>query len=348
MKIGVFDHFDADGGSLAALYEWRLKLVEAYDRSGIDIYHLAEHHSTPLGMAPSPSVFLSAVAQRTRRLRFGPMVYTLSLHHPLRVMEEICMLDQMSGGRVELGVGRGISPLESTFYGVDPKQSRDIYVEVLDILLKAFQTQSLDHEGKFYRFKGTPIVIAPLQKPYPPLWYGVLGPEGVDWPAQHAMNIATNALVPATREITDRYRAQWQAAGRDPAKLPLLGMSRHIVIAETDAEALALARRSYARWHESFTHLWRLHGVRADLGRLPRYGRGLDGDRHELRRLAGDGARQAQRGDRDNGCQLPAAALCLRRYDACRGAALGRAFRARGPAGPAGRLKRRATLHIYP
>src|SRR6202012_5045209 len=103
MKIGGFDHFDADGGALAALYEWRLKLVEAYDRTGIDIYHLAEHHSTPLGMAPSPSVFLSAVAQRTRRLRFGPMVYTLSLHHPLRVMEEICMLDQMSGGRVELG-----------------------------------------------------------------------------------------------------------------------------------------------------------------------------------------------------------------------------------------------------
>jgi alkanesulfonate monooxygenase SsuD/methylene tetrahydromethanopterin reductase-like flavin-dependent oxidoreductase (luciferase family) len=261
MKIGVFDHFDADGGSLAALYEWRLKLVEAYDRTGIDIYHLAEHHSTPLGMAPSPSVFLSAVAQRTKRLRFGPMVYTLSLHHPLRVMEEICMLDQMSGGRVELGVGRGVSPLESAFYGVDPKQSRDIYVEVLDIVLKAFQTQTLDYEGKFHRFKGTPIVIAPLQKPHPPLWYGVLGPESADWPAQHAMNIATNALAVPTREIIDRYRAAWQKAGRDPAKMPLLGMSRHIVIAETDAEALTTARRCYARWHESFTHLWRLHGV---------------------------------------------------------------------------------------
>jgi alkanesulfonate monooxygenase SsuD/methylene tetrahydromethanopterin reductase-like flavin-dependent oxidoreductase (luciferase family) len=261
MKIGVFDHFDADGGALAAQYEWRLKLIEAYDRTGIDIYHLAEHHSTPLGLAPSPSVFLSAVAQRTKRLRFGPMVYTLSLHHPLRVMEEICMLDQLSGGRVELGVGRGISPLESTFYGVDPKQSRDIYVEVLDILLKAFQTNSLDHEGKFYRFKATPIVIAPLQKPHPPLWYGAVGPEGVDWPAQHAMNIGSNALTPAVREITDRYRAQWQAAGRDPAKLPLIGMSRHVVIAETDAEALATARRSYARWYDSFTYLWRLHSM---------------------------------------------------------------------------------------
>jgi alkanesulfonate monooxygenase SsuD/methylene tetrahydromethanopterin reductase-like flavin-dependent oxidoreductase (luciferase family) len=259
MKIGVFDHFDADGGPLAAQYEWRLKLIEAYDRTGIDIYHLAEHHSTPLGLASSPSVFLAAVAQRTKRLRFGPMVYTLSLHHPLRVMEEVCMLDQMSGGRVELGVGRGVSPLESTFYGVDPKQSRDLYVEVLEILLKAFQTKSLEHEGKFYRFNATPIVIAPLQQPHPPLWYGAVGPEGIDWPAQHAMN--TNALTPAVRAITDRYRQQWQTAGRDPAKLPLLGMSRHIVIAETDADALATARRAYARWHQSFTYLWRLNNM---------------------------------------------------------------------------------------
>jgi alkanesulfonate monooxygenase SsuD/methylene tetrahydromethanopterin reductase-like flavin-dependent oxidoreductase (luciferase family) len=171
------------------------------------------------------------------------------------------MLDQMSGGRIELGVGRGISPLESGFYGVDPQQSRDIYVEVLDVLLKAFQTTSLDHEGKFYRFKATPIVIAPLQRPYPPLWYGAVGPEGVGWPAQHAMNIATNALTPAVRAITDRYRAEWRKAGRDPGNLPLLGMSRHIVIAESDAEALATARRAYARWYDSFTYLWRLHGM---------------------------------------------------------------------------------------
>ena len=261
MKIGVFDHFDGDGGSLHDLYEWRLKLVEAYDRTGIDIYHLAEHHSTPLGLAPSPSIFLAAVAQRTKRLRFGPMVYTLSLHHPLRVMEEACMLDQMSGGRLELGVGRGVSPLESAYYGVDPKQSRDIYVEVLDVLLKAFQTKILDHEGKLYTFKATPIVIAPFQQPHPPLWYGAVGPEGVDWPAQHGMNIATNALTPAVREITDRYRAAWQGAGRSLGDLPLLGMSRHIVVAASDEEAMVTARHAYARWYDSFTYLWRLHGM---------------------------------------------------------------------------------------
>ena len=107
MEFGVFDHLDRSDTALADFYEDRLAIVEAYDRAGFYAYHLAEHHSTPLGMAPSPSVFLSAVAQRTRRLRFGPLVYAMPLHHPLRLIEEICMLDQMSGGRLEIGFGRG-------------------------------------------------------------------------------------------------------------------------------------------------------------------------------------------------------------------------------------------------
>ena len=79
----------------------RLKIVEAYDRAGFYGYHVAEHHATPLGMAASPGVFLAAVAQRTQALRFGPLVYPLPLYHPLRLIEEICMLDQMSGGRMQ-------------------------------------------------------------------------------------------------------------------------------------------------------------------------------------------------------------------------------------------------------
>ncbi|MBT7232055.1 MAG: LLM class flavin-dependent oxidoreductase, partial [Rhodospirillaceae bacterium] len=100
MEFSVFDHLDlVPGQDLTSYYEDRLKLVERYDEIGIRSYHLAEHHATPLGMAPSPNLFLSAVAQRTKRLRFGPLVYCLPLYHPLRLMEEICMLDQMSGGR---------------------------------------------------------------------------------------------------------------------------------------------------------------------------------------------------------------------------------------------------------
>jgi len=87
MRFGIFDHLDDGGVPLGQLFEERLKLVEAYDRAGFYGYHLAEHHATPLGYAPSPSVFLSAVAQRTRQLRFGPMVYLLPLYHPLRLIE---------------------------------------------------------------------------------------------------------------------------------------------------------------------------------------------------------------------------------------------------------------------
>ena len=92
MKFGVFDHLDRGDLPLKDYYEARLKLIEAYDQAGFYAYHVAEHHSTPLGMAPSPSVFLAAVAQRTRRLRFGPLVYALPLYHPIRLIEEICML----------------------------------------------------------------------------------------------------------------------------------------------------------------------------------------------------------------------------------------------------------------
>src|SRR5215470_15309660 len=117
MKFGVFDHMDDAGVPLGQLYADRLRLIEAYDRAGLYGYHLAEHHATPIGCAASPGIFLSAVAQRTTRLRFGPLVYLLPFYHPLRLIEEVCMLDQMSGGRFQLGIGRGVSPFETAAYG---------------------------------------------------------------------------------------------------------------------------------------------------------------------------------------------------------------------------------------
>src|SRR5713226_7790693 len=102
MDFGVFDHLDLGGGPPERFYRERLEIVGACERAGFYAYHVAEHHLTPLGMAPSPSVFLAAVAQRTRRLRFGPMVYVAPLYHRLRLLEEICMLDPMSGGRLEI------------------------------------------------------------------------------------------------------------------------------------------------------------------------------------------------------------------------------------------------------
>lgn len=269
MKFGVFDHLDSSGAPLQSYYADRLRLAELYDALGFYAYHVAEHHATPLGMSPSPSVFLSALAQRTRRLRFGPLVYTLPLYHPLRVAEEICMLDQLSGGRLQVGIGRGISPIEVGYYGVDPAASQAMYIEAFSVVMQALTQTVVDHEGKHYRFRDVPVELQPLQKPHPPLWYGVGNAEGADWCVANGVNAVVNGPVARVREITDRFRQRWAATGRPRDAMPLMGTSRHLVVAATDGEAHRIASRAYARWYASFMHLWRKHGSAPQFAPFP-------------------------------------------------------------------------------
>ena len=155
IDFGIFDHLDRRPDTpLAQTYEDRIKLIEAYDAAGFYAYQIAEHHATPLTVAPSPSVFLSAVAQRTRQIKFGPMVYVLPMYHPLRLVEEICMLDQFSNGRFLYGVGKGITPYELGYFGVDAADARAIYEEILDITLMAMDpaTERLNWHGKHFDF----------------------------------------------------------------------------------------------------------------------------------------------------------------------------------------------------
>jgi alkanesulfonate monooxygenase SsuD/methylene tetrahydromethanopterin reductase-like flavin-dependent oxidoreductase (luciferase family) len=257
LTFGVFDHLDASGAPLRAFYEDRLKLVELYDRLGFYCYHVAEHHSTPLGMAPSPSVFLSAVAQRTRRLNFGPLVYTLPLYHPIRLIEEICMLDQMSGGRFQFGTGKGISPIETRYYGVDPDNSAKMMIEAFEVLMRGLQHRVLDFEGEFYTFKSVPLEVEPLQKPHPPLWYGAGTPQSVERPAATGMSIVTNAPAAVARTLIAHYWKTHKGAGK-----PKTGFTRHLVVADTDEAALAIARRGYRVWVASFMKLWNDHGIK--------------------------------------------------------------------------------------
>jgi alkanesulfonate monooxygenase SsuD/methylene tetrahydromethanopterin reductase-like flavin-dependent oxidoreductase (luciferase family) len=254
MQFGVFDHLDWNGGSLTLQYEDRLRMIEALDRHGFYAYHVAEHHGTPSGRAPAPSVFLAAVAQRTRRLRFGPLVYALSMHHPLRVFEEICMLDQMSGGRFELGVGRGISPIENGFYGVDHDQSHAIFEEAQQVIMQALTSKVVNFEGRHFTFLDVPIEMTCVQQPHPPLWVGLAKAASAVAPAQHGINVVSSGTNKEVREVTDRYRAEWRGS---PSALPLVGMSRHLVVADTEAEARSTARRCYVRWLTSILHLWR-------------------------------------------------------------------------------------------
>ena len=261
MHFGIFDHLDDSGLPPAEHFETRLRLIEAYDRCGLASYHLAEHHGTPLGFAPSPAVFLSAVAQRTRSLRFGPLVFLLPLYHPLRLLEEICLLDQMSGGRLEMGVGRGVSPIEVGFFGIPASEGMPRYLEILDIVLQGLSSEILTYHGKFYSFDRVPMVMQPAQRPHPPLWYGISSPDTTVWAAANDVNVIGLLPAPQMRTITDRYRAEWRHLGKRETALPKIGVSRHIVLAESADEAQAEARRAYPAWRTNMELLWKQRGV---------------------------------------------------------------------------------------
>jgi len=253
LEFGVFDHVDRDARPLAAFYEDRLKLIAAYDRAGFYGYHCAEHHFTPLGMASSPSVFLSSVAQRTKNLRFGPLVYTLALYHPLRLAEEICMLDQMSRGRFMIGVGKGVSPIEIGFYGVDTAKTEKIFAECFAVVTQALTQKTVSYEGEHFSFSKVPMELTPFQKPHPPMWYGVVNPDSAARAAKAGMSFISNAPATAIRAKIERYIGTERPSG---CAAPKFGMNRYMVIADTDEAALEIARRAYRVWYASFMHLW--------------------------------------------------------------------------------------------
>jgi alkanesulfonate monooxygenase SsuD/methylene tetrahydromethanopterin reductase-like flavin-dependent oxidoreductase (luciferase family) len=266
VAFGLFDWIDRSTVPLRQLYEDRLQLLEAADVAGFFCYHLAEHHATPLGMAPSPALFLTAAAQRTRQIRLGPLVYLLPLYNPLRLIEEVCMLDQLSGGRLELGVGRGVTPYELRYYGVDPADTRAIFNEALAVLLTGLTNSRLTFKGQHYQYSDVPMELHPFQMPYPPLWYPTHNPESVQYAARHGFNFVGLGPAAAVREHVDAYRRTWEVHRHDPGRLnghvtaPKVGILRQVVVAETDEEALAAARAAHGAWYRSITKLWHDHG----------------------------------------------------------------------------------------
>ena len=148
MKIGLFDHVERADRSLATLFDERLAFVTAADEAGIYCLHVAEHHCTPLNMVPVPGVYLGAVARATKRIRLGPLVYLLPLYSPLRLIEEICMLDHLSYGRLEVGVGRGVSPFELNYHKIDHEASREIFADAYACISAGLVSDTLSYAGK--------------------------------------------------------------------------------------------------------------------------------------------------------------------------------------------------------
>jgi alkanesulfonate monooxygenase SsuD/methylene tetrahydromethanopterin reductase-like flavin-dependent oxidoreductase (luciferase family) len=260
LQFGIFDHIEPVLGlSLGQIYHERLQLLERYDAAGLYAYHLAEHHTPAVhSLAPSQNVFLAAASQRTQRLRLAPCVYVLPLHHPLRLIEEICMLDHLSDGRLEIGVGRG-GVLEAYFWGSDADVERNLtrYREILAIIQYGLSHDELTFKGEFYSFDALPMRLRPLQQPYPPMWYM----RNVETAAVDGMNTVIVGSLDNFEANVMRYRQLWQehhgADGRTvQGAVPKIGLVNHIVLAETDAEAVRIAKPA---WDE---YVWNLAAPR--------------------------------------------------------------------------------------
>lgn len=246
IEFGIFDHVTRPpGAALNELYERRIALLRKADAAGFRGYHLAEHHGHGLSATPSQVPFLAAVARETERLRLGLLVACLPLHHPIRLAEEICMLDQLSGGRVDLGVGRGISPFEHRLFGHDPDEARERFAEILPLVIRGLETGRMDASGcAHYDFPEIELPVEPVQRPYPPLWAA----GNVEQAARHGMNVVSGA--PLTAELRARFDELWAEGRRAPRRLnphvtePIVGSSHYLCIARTDDEARRIGERA--------------------------------------------------------------------------------------------------------
>jgi alkanesulfonate monooxygenase SsuD/methylene tetrahydromethanopterin reductase-like flavin-dependent oxidoreductase (luciferase family) len=166
------------------------------------------------------------------------------------------MLDHLSGGRLMLGVGRGGALVEHARYGVDPNDAAAMYHEAFSVLMRAFESDVLNFKGKYFNYRDYVVQAKPLQRPHPPLWYGAPNADAIGWAAPRAVNVVSLGPAGRARAIAERYRTEWKVLGRAAADLPMIGITRHIVVAETDEKARAIAAVAYPRWRAAMEYLW--------------------------------------------------------------------------------------------
>jgi alkanesulfonate monooxygenase SsuD/methylene tetrahydromethanopterin reductase-like flavin-dependent oxidoreductase (luciferase family) len=258
IEFGAVDHLDQQNRPHYETFDDRLKLIELYDKAGFYAYHLTEHHFTPLGLSPSPNVFLAAASRVTKQLRLATLVYVMTTYHPLRLAEEICMLDQLSHGRLEIGTGRGISPFEIGYFGIDHLESRAIYREAWTIVEQALTKGMVNFDGKYFQCHDVPFTMKPLQQPHPPVWQAPGSAEGVAECARQNISCAFNRPANVTKPMTDLYKKIWtETHGNSGKKMPKLAVGAHLYLDDNEARAKERAPFGYEGWYKSFVQLWR-------------------------------------------------------------------------------------------
>jgi natural product biosynthesis luciferase-like monooxygenase protein len=227
MQFGIFSlptYFPEIDGTITDFYQHILQLLEDSERLGFDTAWVNEHHfHTYGGMIPAPPVLLAALAARTTRIRLGTSVALLPLQHPLATAEAYAMLDQVSGGRLEFGIGRGFMRYDYQTLGVPWAEGQDRAVECIEIIRKAWQERPFSHRGGHYAFDQVSVWPPPLQTPHPPIWLAATStPESFSWAGREGFQLLTVIYLLTVDELAaliERYREAAAAAGRPPESL---------------------------------------------------------------------------------------------------------------------------------
>jgi alkanesulfonate monooxygenase SsuD/methylene tetrahydromethanopterin reductase-like flavin-dependent oxidoreductase (luciferase family) len=252
MKVGVLQFFGwrDRSVSLESIYERALERIEVMDQTGYDAVWLAEHHFSGYSVCPSVHLMAMHVASRTKRLRIGTAITLAAFYHPLRIAEEVALLDILSGGRVNWGAGRGFDPVEFENFGVPMNESADRFREAVEIVLAAWESERLTHQGKFHAYRDVEVLPKPKQRPHPPAWVAASSEGAIDWAADQGLAILMDPHS-AHDEIARKqryYDARRAEAGTRAPRIPESDrpIARLVALAETDAEAKRVAERGAA------------------------------------------------------------------------------------------------------
>ncbi len=256
MKVGVLQFFSWPERrvSIQQVYERALERIVVMDRAGYDAVWLAEHHFTTYSVCPSVTLMALEAAHRTEHLRIGTAVTLAALYHPLRLAEELALLDVLTGGRLNWGAGRGFEPTEFATFGVPLDETAPRFREAVEVVLAAWTSERLTFHGEYWDFDDVEVLPKPLQSPRPPTWVAATSPDAISWAASkgHDILMDPHATFAEIGSKYDRYRTELAANGfPPPGETP---MARLIAVAATDAEAEQVARAGAAWTVGAYAH----------------------------------------------------------------------------------------------
>lgn len=239
--FGTYDNFAsyemATFPVAADVYEHHIRTVQRAEELGYEYYFIIEHQNSDVGQLTAPTVYLSAVAQRTTTTRFGVMIHQLPFYHPIRLAEDTAMLDHLSRGRFEFGTGIGVAEHEFMRWGLPFHERRQMSEEALAIIRQAWTQDEVTYAGKYWQFDEALPMPKPYQQPHPPVWVAAHSPSALEFAARNNYHVSQNIDIDTViAEKFDYYRKLWREC-HHPGPMPKTFLTRAVHVAETDVIA---------------------------------------------------------------------------------------------------------------